>query len=541
MSGSPKLQTFWNGFTPKTITIFREGYSLDKFGRDTVAGITVAMVAIPLSMAIAKASGTSPDRGLITAIIGGFLISLLGGSRYQIGGPAGAFIVVIASIIERQGFDGLLLATLMAGAFMMIIGLCRLGSYIKYIPHPVLVGFTSGIATIIFSGQIVDLLGLSLSGREPAALIPKLEAIIPALDTVSFAAICVSCLSVSLILVLRQLRPHWPGFLIAIAISSLATAAAHAKFGITVETIGSRFGDIPDHLPPVVIPTWSLVKLKALIPDAITIAFLGSVESLLSAVVADGMTGRRHRSNMELVAQGIANIGTALFGGICATGTIARTATNVRSGGTTPISGIIHAVAILLLMMFAAPLASYIPLAGLAAVLAVVSWNMAERREFVAILRRSRPDAVILLATFLLTIFRDLTEGIAVGVILASFVFMHRMTGLVSAKRLDNCDDDRDMINTTKDEVVYRIEGPFFFGAAAEIAEVLERIGERPKNFVLDLEAMPFCDGTAAKALKDVADRFLTQGIAVSIRKVGPKVRDTLLSAGVDPTTIHDL
>ena len=539
MNGPSKLRTVWNAFTPKSVSVFREGYTLEKLGRDTVAGVTVAMVAIPLSMAIAKASGASPDRGLITAIIGGFLISLLGGSRYQIGGPAGAFIVVISSIIERQGYEGLLLATLMAGIFMILAGLCRLGSYIKYIPHPVLVGFTSGIATIIFSGQIVDLLGLSLSSREPAALVPKLEAIISALDTLSVAAVCVSCLSVGLILALRQWRPHWPGFLIAIVVASLATVAVHAEYGFTVETIGSRFGGIPDKLPPIIIPTWSVDRLKALLPDAMAIAFLGSVESLLSAVVADGMTGRRHRSNMELVAQGIANIGTALFGGICATGTIARTATNVRSGGTSPMSGIIHAVSILLLMMFAAPLASYIPLAALAAVLAVVSWNMAERHEFAAIFRRSRSDAVILLATFLLTIFHDLTEGIAVGVILASFVFMHRMTTLVSAKKIDSFDDDEDIVSVTKDKIVYRIEGPFFFGAAAEIAEVLERVGEKPKTFVLDLEAMPFCDGTAAKALKDVADRFLMRGIAVSLRNVEPKVHEVLLSAGFDPAAIQ--
>ncbi|MEN9754749.1 MAG: hypothetical protein RLZ07_1131, partial [Pseudomonadota bacterium] len=332
-----------DSLVPKTLSVFREGYSLDRLKRDAVSGLTVAMVAIPLSMAIAKASGASPDRGLITAIIGGFLISLLGGSRFQIGGPAGAFIVVVASIIERQGFDGLLIATIMAGLAMIAFGALRLGSYIRYIPHPVLVGFTAGIATIIFSSQIVDLFGLTLAGREPAALIPKLDAIGHAFGTISPAAILVSLFSMAVILVLRKTKPHWPGFLIAIGLASLLTFII-APFGLSVETIGTRFGGIPNTLPMPNLPTISMDRLVSLIPDAATIAFLGAIESLLSAVVADGMTGRRHRSNMELIAQGVANIGTALFGGICATGTIARTATNVRAGGTSPVAGMIHSL-----------------------------------------------------------------------------------------------------------------------------------------------------------------------------------------------------
>jgi SulP family sulfate permease len=522
------------GFTPKLVSLIREGYSRQRFGKDVIAGITVAMVAIPLSMAIAKASGASPDRGLVTAIIGGLLISIFGGSRYQIGGPAGAFIVVIASIIERQGFDGLLLATLMAGLIMIIIGVLRLGIYIKYIPHPVLVGFTSGIATIIFSSQLVDLFGLTLNAREPAALLPKLEMIAAHLDTVTMPALVVSLSSIGLIILLRKFRPHWPGFLIAIAVTSLLAALAHAYFAIAVETIGTRFGGIPDHLPPLAIPAWSLETLKTLLPDALTIAFLGSVESLLSAVVADGMTGRRHRSNIELIAQGLANIGTALFGGICATGTIARTATNVRAGGTSPVAGITHSLVILALMLFAAPLASYIPLASLASVLAIVSWNMAERHEFIAILKRSRADAVILLATFFLTIFRDLTEGIAVGVILASFIFMHRMTRLVSVTRPTDLDEEEEG-DTPLDTIIYHIEGPFFFGVASEIADVLERIGDAPKNLVLDLNAMPFCDGTAAKALKDVIENFKRAGVNVALRNADPTVAKVLVASGIDP------
>ena len=519
-------------FTPKSLSVLKEGYSLERFGKDIIAGITVAAVAIPLSMAIAKASGASPDRGLITAIVGGFLISLLGGSRFQIGGPAGAFIVVVASIIERQGFDGLLLATLMAGIFMMAMGAFRLGTYIKYIPHPVLVGFTTGIATIIFSSQIVDLSGLTLDGREPAALIPKLKAIWAAIGTLNIQAVMVSGLSLAVILIMRRFRPQWPGLLIAIALASIVVALIGHSGGFAVETIGTRFGGIPDHLSPPVLPDWSLQKMQALLPDALTIAFLGAIESLLSAVVADGMTGRRHRSNMELVAQGIANIGTALVGGICATGTIARTATNVRAGGTSPVAGMVHSVVLLLLILFAAPLASYIPLASLAAILALVSWNMAERDEFIAIIRRSRSDAVILLATFLLTIFRDLTEGIAAGVVLAAFIFMHRMTGIVSANEVATDESEPDQ-EQSPDTIVYRIEGPFFFGVASEIAEVFEQIGRQPKRIILDLSAMPFCDGTAARALKDVVDRFKLLGVNVTLRGPHPSVKSVLIAVGI--------
>jgi SulP family sulfate permease len=513
---------------PKTISVFKEGYSWERLKRDMVSGLTVAMVAIPLSMAIAKASGASPDRGLVTAIIGGFLISLLGGSRFQIGGPAGAFIVVVASIIERQGYDGLLMATLMAGLAMIVFGIFRLGTYIKYIPHPVLVGFTAGIATIIFSSQIVDLFGLTLQGREPAALVPKLTAIVHALNTISPAAIFISAFSVIVILVLRRLKPHWPGFLIAIGLASLLSVLI-SHFGFSVETIGSRFGGIPNSLPAPQFPITSPERIISLIPDAATIAFLGAIESLLSAVVADGMTGRRHRSNMELIAQGVANIGTALFGGICATGTIARTATNVRAGGTSPVAGMTHSVVLLLLILFAAPLASYIPLASLGAILAIVSWNMAERAEFISILRRSWPDATILLATFLLTIFRDLTEGIAVGVILSAFIFMHRMA---EATRVNGA-DITDTMTTDPDTITYRMEGPLFFGVASEIAEVLDRINEAPKRFVLDCSSVPLLDITGAHSLKTMIDHFHKQGTDVIFKNTNEPMRDALKRFGV--------
>lgn len=529
-------------FTPKLVTALREGYGADRFRRDLIAGITVAMVALPLSMAIATASGTTPDRGLITAIVGGFLVSALGGSRYQIGGPAGAFIVLIASIVERHGIDGLVLATAMGGVFLIAIGALRLGTYIKYIPHPVTVGFTAGIAVIIASSQLVDLLGLTLPGREPAALVPKLGAIWQALPTINPTAVAVAGLSMAIILVLRKLKPHWPGFLIAILAGSFA-AAALTKLGYPVATIGTRFGGIPDHLPPPHLPAFSLAKMSALLPDAVAIAILGGIESLLSAVVADGLSGRRHRSNCELVAQGVANVGSAMFGGICVTGTIARTATNVKSGATSPVSGIIHSIVLLLLMLAAAPLASYIPLASLAAILAIVSWGMAERAEFAAILKRSRGEAVILLAVFLLTIFRDLTEGIAVGVVLGAVFFMHRMAEIVAVEtHTDALDEDVPDVPgrgpafvepADTGTIVYKISGPFFFGAAAEVGAVLDRIGDVPKRFVLDLSAVPFIDGTGVHTLQSAVERMKRGGAEVIIAGARAPVHRELESHGL--------
>lgn len=537
-------------FTPKLVTVLREGYGLAALRADAIAGITVAMVALPLSMAIAKASGVTPDRGLYTAIVGGFLISALGGSRFQIGGPAGAFIVVVAACIERNGLDGFLLATLMAGVILMAIGFLRLGTYVKYIPHPVTVGFTSGIAVIIFSSQISDLLGLTLPGREPAAFIPKLQALVAAAGTVSPSAILVTLGSLAVILVLRRLRPHWPGFLIAIAVGSVLSLAM-SRLGFGVATIGARFGGIPSTLPAPALPAPPLSRMADLLPDAVTFAVLGAIESLLSAVVADGMSGRRHRSNCELVAQGVANIASALFGGICATGTIARTATNIRAGARSPVSGMIHAAILLLLMLVAAPLASYIPLATLAAVLAVVSWNMAEKAEFVAILQRSRGEALVLLATFLLTVFRDLTEGIAVGVVLGAVMFMHRMANLVEVQS-DAALIDEDQADgsgpgrtpyvgpgDSDDVMVYRIRGPFFFGAATEVAAVLDRMGQFPKLFILDLSAVPFADSTAAHALLSFVKKAGKAGAAVYLAGASAGVRHVLVQHGLRPPVCH--
>src|ERR1700704_3690865 len=395
-----KQPTFAELFTPKLITVLREGYGFADFRADAISGLTVAIVALPLSMAIAIASGVTPDRGLYTAVIGGFIVSLLGGSRFQIGGPAGAFIVLVALTAERHGIDGVILATAMAGVFLIAAGYLRLGTYIKFIPYPVTVGFTAGIAVIIFASQIKDLLGITLTTKEPGELLPKLEVLARGLHTANVSAVAVAAVSIAIIVVIRKLRPHWPGILIAVVVAALATWA----LSLPVETIGTRFGGIPRELPSPGLPMFSLEKRRAALPDAIAFALLGAIESLLSAVVADGMTGRRHRSNVELVAQGVANMASALFGGICVTGTIARTATNVRAGARGPVAGMLHSVFVLLFMVVAAPLASYVPLAVLAAVLAVVCWNMAEKHAFATLVRASRGDALVLLVTFLFVV-----------------------------------------------------------------------------------------------------------------------------------------
>jgi sulfate permease, SulP family len=539
-----KQPTFAELYAPKLITVLREGYGVADFRADVTAGLTVAIVALPLSMAIAIASGVTPDRGLYTAVVGGFIVSLLGGSRFQIGGPAGAFIVLVALTAERHGVDGVILATAMAGVFLIAAGLLRLGTYIKFIPYPVTVGFTAGIAVIIFASQLRDLLGITLTAKEPGEFIPKLEALAGALHTANLSAAAVAAVSIAIIVGLRRWRPHWPGILIAVAAAALASWA----LSLPVETIGTRFGGIPRNLPLPAWPVFSPELARAVLPDAIAFALLGAIESLLSAVVADGMTGRRHRSNCELVAQGVANIGSALFGGICVTGTIARTATNVRAGARGPIAGMLHSVFLLLFMLIAAPLASYIPLAALASVLAVVAWNMAEKQEFATLIRSSRGDATVLLATFLLTIFRDLTEGILVGFALGAVLFINRMaemtgieaaTPLVSADKADDANGDRVPYDVSlaadPDVLVYRITGAFFFGAASTVGTVLDSIADTRKAFVVDFAAVPFLDSTAANAMSRVAAKAKRQGIRLFITGASPTVRRALLTHGVRP------
>ena len=542
MSDRPRNPTFIELFTPKLITVLREGYSLAALRADFIAGLTVAIVALPLSMAIAIASGTTPERGLFTAAVGGFLISALGGSRFQIGGPAAAFTVLVALTVSRVGLDGLFLATMMAGVFLIAMGLLRLGTYIKFIPYPVTVGFIAGIATTLLAGQIHDLLGLKLAGAEPAEFLPKLRALWAGISTINPAAVITALATLAIVVGLKKIRPQWPGMLIAITLAAVFVALVK----LPIETIGTRFGGIPDSLPRPALPELSFAKMQAVLPDAISFALLGAIESLLSAVAADGMTGRRHRSNMELVAQGIANIGSALFGGVCATGTIARTATNVRAGARSPLSGMLHALSILLFMLVAAPLASFIPLAALAGVLVIVAWNMAEKHELVTLLRSSKGDAVVLLATLGLTVFRSLTEGIIVGFSIGALLFINRMAQSTDVERGvphvpdDKADDANGLrtpydasIATDPDVAVYRITGAFFFGGAATVGTVLDSIADRHKAFVIDFAAVPFIDSTAANTIGSVARKAERGGVSLWISAASPEVRESLTSHGV--------
>lgn len=402
-------------YQPKLAATLAEGYRWRDLRGDAMAGLTVAILALPLSMAIAVASGVGPERGLYTAIVGGFLVSALGGSRFQIGGPAGAFIVLVSATVAAHGVDGLILTVLLSGLMLALVGALRLGALIRHIPHAVTVGFTAGIAVTILASQIKDLAGLRLAGPEPGEVVPKLTALAQAAPTFNPAALALGIGVAAVILVMRKLRPAWPGMLVAVVAATVASSLMH----LPVETIGSRFGGIPRGLPAPHLPGVSLDTLIAVFPAALSFTLLGGLESLLSAKVADSMTGRVHRSNMELVAQGLANVASAVFGGIAVTGTIARTATNIRAGARSPVAGMLHAVFLLAFMILAAPLASYIPLAALAGLLVVVAWNMAEKKEFASLLANWRA-AVVLLGTFGMTLLHDLTAGILVGCGLAA-------------------------------------------------------------------------------------------------------------------------
>lgn len=514
-------------FLPKLVTVLREGYSARDFRADVLAGLTVAIVALPLSMAIAIASGVGPERGLYTTIIGGFLVSALGGSRFQIGGPAGAFIVLVSACVMQIGVEGLILATFLSGLFLMLAGALRLGTYIKFIPYPVTVGFTAGIAVIILASQMKDLFGLRLAGPEPAEIVHKVGALWAARGTVTPMAFVVALATIGLILGVKRLRPGWPNLLIAIVTAATVVGVT----GLPVETIGSRFGDLP-RLPPMpALPVLSGAAVMAALPFAISFTLLGAIESLLSAVVADGMSGRQHRSNIELVAQGVANLGSSLFGGFCVTGTIARTATNVRAGSRGPVSGMLHALFVLGFMLVAAPLAAFIPLAALAGLLAVVAWNMAEKEEFWALVRSSKGDAMVVIVTFLLVVFRDLTEGIVVGFALGGLVFIRRMSEAAEVEpatapdRVARGDSDRD-------RVVYRLRGPYFFGAAARLGVVLDRIADYPRAFVVDFTDVPFIDSSGARSFELLAHKVARKGGQLYLIGARSEVRRTLLAQG---------
>ncbi|HTL70926.1 MAG TPA: SulP family inorganic anion transporter [Candidatus Eisenbacteria bacterium] len=496
---------------PKLLTTLK-GYTREAFLSDLVAGVIVGVVALPLAIAFGIASGVSPEKGVITAIVGGFLISALGGSRVQIGGPTGAFIVIVYGVVQKFGTEGLLVATFLAGAMLIGFGLARLGSVIKFVPRPVIVGFTSGIAVIILSSQVKDFLGLDV-GAVPADFVGKWALYFGHLDSVNPWSAAIAAGTVLVVAFWGRLTHRVPGSLVAI----VAAAALVRYFGLPADTIGTRFGDLPHTLPAPSLPPIRLADLPKLLEPAFTIALLGGIESLLSAVVADGMTGGRHRSNMELIAQGTANIASSLFGGIPATGAIARTATNVKNGGRTPVAGLVHALTLMAIIFFFGAWARLIPLACLAGILAVVSYHMSEWRSFAGLLRGPRSDVAVLLVTFLLTVFCDLTLAIEVGMVLSAFLFMHSMTqasGIRLFKPDDAAGDEEPLPQKWPSGVeVYHIDGPFFFGVAHEFEETMRLIEKKPHARILDLSEVPFIDATGLHALREFNRKSRKNGV----------------------------
>jgi sulfate permease, SulP family len=516
-----RVLTVHRALVPKLVTTLAD-YDRHKFVADLTAGVIVGVVALPLAIAFAIASGVTPEKGLYTAIVAGFLISALGGSRVQIGGPTGAFVVIVYGIVQKYGLDGLAVATLLAGVILIGLGVAKMGVAIKFIPRPVVTGFTSGIAIIIFSSQVKDFLGLRM-GALPSEFIQKWQALIANIATVSLATVGVAVLSLIIIVYWPRLSRKIPGTLVALLV---ATAVVHV-LGLDVETIGSRFGEISAGLPSPRIPRITLETAQALVGPAFTIALLAAVESLLSAVVADGMIGGRHRSNMELVAQGIANIASPLFGGIPATGAIARTATNIKNGGRTPVAGIVHAATLLLITVFFGRWASLIPLAALAAVLVVVSYHMSEWHTFVAELRAPRSDVLVMLTTFLLTILVDLTVAIEVGMVLAAFLFMRRMAettnvSVVTAELQDDAGGDETFANLQipKGVQIYAINGPFFFGAAESFRDALSQVSDPPRVLIIRMRNVPAIDATGMHLFRQLVQRARHDGTRVILSEV---------------------
>jgi SulP family sulfate permease len=509
---------------PKLVTTLR-GYTRRQFGADLGAGIVVGIVALPLAIAFAIASGLPPERGIFTAIVAGFLISALGGSRVQIGGPTGAFIVIVYGIVQQYGVAGLTIATIMAGLILIGLGLARLGGAIKFIPYPVTAGFTAGIAVIIFTSQIKDFLGLGM-GPLPASFVEKWQAYATA-GAVHLPTLGVALGTLLVITAWPRIDRRIPGPFVALVLST----AAVALFDVPVETIGQRFGGIPTSLPAPSIPSIALTDALALVGPAFTIALLAAIESLLSAVVADGMIGSRHRSNMELVAQGVANIAAPLFGGMPATGAIARTATNVRTGGRTPVAGIVHALTLLLILLAFGRWAELVPMPALAAILVVVSYHMSEWRSFRNELRGPRSDVIVLLVTFTLTVLVDLTVAVQVGIVLAAFLFMRRMSEVtnVSVVRESYGDGPEGAEGplyaqreggVPRGVQIYAIDGPFFFGAADKFREALSQVSEKPRALVLIMRRVTALDSTGLHALRNVISRFQAGGTRVIV--VGP-------------------
>lgn len=543
MASSLAGPPLWHLYVPKLFTVLRRGYGPGDFRHDLISGLTVAIVALPLAMALAIASGTTPVRGLQTAIIAGFLISALGGSRVQIGGPTAAFVPVVFNVIEKFGFGGLILCTLLAGLMLIAAGLLRIGTLMKYMPQPVITGFTAGIAVSIFLSQVKDLLGLQM-GAVPADFAARLGVYWQHRSDFNTIAALIALGSIVLIIAVRRWRPAWPGFLLAV----LAATLVCALLGLPAETIGARFGAIPAQLPHFSLPNIPLERTRELFPSSFTIAFLAGVESLLSAVVADGMIGGRHRSNCELVAQGAANVASALFGGLPATGALARTATNVRSGARSPVSGMLHAAFLLVFMLVLAPWMSYIPLAALAAVLVIVAWNMAEIESFRHLMTGPVGDRVVLLLTFALTVVFDLTVAIEVGLVLAAFLFMHRMSEVVAigsdVTLLEEDADDFEQPGLVQPSQraqlppgveVYQVSGPLFFAVANRLNDVLNQFPRPPRVFILRVRLVPLIDASGVAALKQLLERCRRHGTRVILSGLREQPRMILAQMGVRP------
>jgi sulfate permease, SulP family len=518
-------------FEPKIITVLREKYTFKRFLNDLLAGLIVGIVALPLSIAFAIASGVKPEQGLITAFIGGFFISLLSGSRVQIGGPTGAFIIIVFNIVQQYGYEGLALATIMAGVFLVLMGFMRLGDVIKYIPYPVTVGFTSGIAVVIFTTQIRDFLGLQIA-KIPANFYDKLLVYFNHLQTINLYAVALSIATIMIILLLPRITKRIPGTIIAIIVTTILVQWLH----LPVETIAVRFGEVSHNFPFPHVPHFDLGLVVKLSSAALTIALLAGIESLLSAVVADGMLGTRHRSNMELVGQGVANIISPIFGGIPVTGAIARTATNIKNGGRTPIAGIVHSVVILILLLFCGKLAGLIPMATLAGILIVVAYNMSEADHFKRLLKSRRGDVVVLLLTFGLTVFVDLTVAIEVGVVMAAFLFMHRMAEITHIKLVDS-DENKDYLHEYKDVPdgieIFEINGPLFFGAIDKFRDAIGSVEKRPQVIILRMSAVPAVDITAVNTLERFIESSQAGGTRIIFAGVNKRVFKMLQRNGV--------
>ena len=529
-------------FSPRIVNELRH-YNKEKFMADLMAGLIVGIVALPLAIAFGIASGVSPSQGILTAIIGGFIVSALGGSKVQIGGPTGAFIVIIYGIVNdpQLGLSGLIIATMLAGAFLILLGVCRLGTIIKFIPYPIVVGFTSGIAVTIFTTQIKDLLGLQIEGKLPGDFISKWAVYLQNLDTIDWITATVGILSIVIIALTPKISKKIPGSLVAIIVMTVGVYFLNAYTDLHVSTIGDQFGEIKATIPPLTLPNITWDGLKGLLPTAMVIAVLGAIESLLSATVADGVCGDRHNSNQELIGQGVANLCTPLFGGIPCTGAIARTMTNINNGGRTPMAGIFHAIVLLIIFLALMPLAAYIPMACLAGVLVIVSYGMSGWRTFVQMMRNPKSDITVLLITFFLTVIFDLTVAIEVGLLIACLLFMRRMAettqikviaGEIDPNEETDAEVHEEHLMIPKGVEVYEINGPYFFGIASKFDDIMVNLEKRPKVRIIRMRRVPFIDSTGMHNLQNLCQMSHREGIHIVLSGVQPKVYSVLENNG---------